>query len=220
MSLIRVAIVADNRLFGEGLQRIVGAESSYLVVAAIDRETLRRKSLRQASPDVVLIDTRTSGALSLCAEFGRQAARPCVIVVGAPQDDDWAVSALESGARGILTESAGSEELVKAIRVVNDGQVWALKHVIARIVERMAALADATRRQRTLLTHRLSPREQEILQHAVEGLSNQEIAKRLLISEATVKAHLGQIFQKLGVKRRAQLASLYHRLLSPPASTD
>ena len=216
--MIRVAIVTDNRLLCEGLERIVVSEPSLLVVAAVDRETLLKKPLGQASPDVVLLDSRLHGALPLCAEWRRQGPRPSAILLGADMDPDWAADALQAGARGVLGEQAGSQEMMKAICVVHDGQIWVLKRVVSRIVDRMTVLADAARVHQARLAQRLSRRELDIVRHVASGESNHEIADRLAISEATVKAHLTRIFQKFALRSRAQLAALYHRSL--PRSQD
>lgn len=177
-----------------------------------------REAVKTASPQILLADVRIEGALVLCAEIRRNGSRPWTILMGAESDDDWAMRALEAGARGILAKTACGDDLIKAIRVVHGGEIWARKSVMARIVETLATLTGAVRAEQTLLSDRLSLREREIVQHAAGGLSNTEIASRLGISGATVKAHLTHIFQKLGVRDRGQLAARYHRSLRPSSS--
>jgi DNA-binding NarL/FixJ family response regulator len=135
-------------------------------------------------------------------------------MLGAETDDDWAVRALVSGARGVLEKDAGTEDLRKAIAVVDAGEIWARKEVVARIVEKMTGLAGPADEEKAQMVSRLSAREQEIVFDAANGLSNKEIAEHIAISQATVKAHLTKIFQKLKVRDRAQLAALYHRSFS------
>ena len=127
-------------------------------------------------------------------------------------DEAWAVEALVAGARGVLSRDARSEELIKAIRLVHEGQIWARRQTIEAWAERIIVGAPGAVRI-AALEQGLSSREKEVLRHAATGLSNKELAERLAISEATVKVHLTHIFQKLGVRGRAELAAVYHGLL-------
>jgi DNA-binding NarL/FixJ family response regulator len=206
---IRVAILADSRLFCEGLRRICATDASLIVVGEASLATAR-EIIRTSTPDILLADGRIDGILTLCRELRRDKARPWAILLAVESDDDWAMRVLEAGARGILTKTATAEDFVKAIHVVHEGQIWASKTVMALIVEALATLARETEATQTLLVQRLSSREQAIAQHAGSGLSNQEIANRLNLSEATVKAHLTSIFRKFGVRDRAQLIARYH----------
>ncbi len=215
-SLIRIVILDDSRLFREGLRHLLTADPSLVVVGDGDGAAVR-DLLRTASPDILLADIRVEGALALCAELRHAGARPWVILLGADADDDSAVKVLEAGARGILAKSAGAEHLMKAIRFVHEGQIWAGKRVVARLVEELATRSELSQAEEALLAHRLSPREQELVQQAAGGLSTEEIADRLAISQATVKAHLTSIFQKLGVRDRVQLIARYRRSLQPTA---
>jgi DNA-binding NarL/FixJ family response regulator len=213
MLSIRIAILSDDRLLGEGLQRIIAGEPSFVVVGEGDRAVFGRP-LRAARPQVVLVDSRMEGALALCAELRREGA-PAVIFMAGQGDDAWVMSALEAGARGILAKSARADDLVKALRVVSEGQVWAPRHVMAGWMEHRATASAAVRAGEPILKQRLSDRERQVFRHAAMGLSNKELAKRLAISQATVKAHLTSIFQKLGLRGRAELAAAYHGMLPP-----
>jgi DNA-binding NarL/FixJ family response regulator len=214
-SPIRVAILADSRLCCEGLRRICAADASLVVVGEASLATAR-EVIRITTPDILLADGRIDGILTLCREVRRDKARPWMILLAAESDDDWAMRALEEGARGILTKTATAEDFVKATHVVHEGQIWASKTVMARIVEALATLSQETEAMQALLVQRLSSREQAIVRHAGSGLSNQEIAERLNLSEATVKAHLTNIFRKLGVRNRAQLTARYHQTAEVP----
>jgi len=213
---IRVAVFSDDRLFSEGLLRILAAEPS---VTAVDRSGERAAALprRPIGSDVMLLDSRLEGALEVCAAL-RNVDGPAVILVAAPDDEVWAEQALGTGARGLLAKSARSDTLLQAVRVVQAGGVWAPREVMARCIERLTAPLPAHRGAENVL-HRLSRREREVFRHAASGLSNKELAERLAISRATVKAHLTQVFQKLGVSGRAHLAAVYHGLAPMPART-
>jgi DNA-binding NarL/FixJ family response regulator len=207
--VIRVAILSDSRLFCEGLRRILSADSSLVVVGEAKRDT-GPEVAHANSAHILLADARDDGTL-LYREVRRDSARPWVILLTSDADEDRAVRALEAGARGILLKAASPEHLIKAIRVVHEGQIWAGKTVMARLVETLFTRSNSALATETLLAQRLSRREQEIVKHTASGLSNQEVADRLRISEATVKAHLTHIFVKLGVRDRAQLTALYYR---------
>jgi DNA-binding NarL/FixJ family response regulator len=207
----RIAILSDDRLLGEGLLRIIAGEPSFVVVGEGDRAAFGRP-LRAAGPQVLLVDSRMEGALALCAELRREGG-PAVIFMAAQGDDAWAMSALEAGARGILAKSTRAEDLIKAVRVVSEGQVWAPRHLLAGWMEHRARASTAVRAGESILKQRLSDREREVFRHAAMGLSNKELARRLAISQATVKAHLTSIFQKLGLRGRAELAAAYHGML-------
>ena len=211
MGAIRVAIVGDDRLFRDGLQQILGTDPSFLV-------TDDKESVSIANVDVTLVDARSD---HLIAENTiPTGGRPHVVVVNVPDDDAWAADALSAGVRGILERSDGAADLLKAIRVVHDGGIWARRRWLIACVKR----AVYTRHEPTpagmpsTLDQRLSKREREVFRHAATGAANKELADRLAISEATVKAHMTRIFQKLGVTGRAELAATYYGLRTPEST--
>ena len=211
MSSIRLAILSDSKLVREGLRRILESEPSFSVVGDDDGTRLGLL-LQETSPHILLADGRMEGGINLIRR--ETPSRPWVIVLAAENDDDWAVRALVSGARGVLEKGAGPEDLQKAIVVVHAGEIWARKEVVVNIVEQMTGLAVSRDEEKAQMVSRLNAREQEIVSDAANGLSNKEIAAHMAISQATVKAHLTKIFQKLKVRDRAQLAALYHASFS------
>jgi len=211
MNTVRVAVLSDDRLFCEGLLRIIGDER-FITVVGHGEEAALRPALRAAGPDVLLVDSRLAGALGLCAALKREGG-PAIVLVAADDGDDWGMGALVAGARGILAKSARPEDLVKAVRVVHEGQIWARRHLMA---EWMAQVPEATTGPAGEgMIGQLSQRESEVFRHAAAGLSNKELADHLAISQATVKAHLTSIFQKLGLRGRTGLAAAYHGLTLP-----
>ena len=206
---VRVALLSESALFRSGLHRLLGSDPSFLVVAELTAPPVR-DLLRSCLPHILLVDVQTAGALEICREFPLNGVRPWVILAGADRDERWAVEALKTGARGILSKGATVESLLKAVRVVHQGEVWASKRVIALTVEELAARSVNPPVSKLDFGERLSGREQEIVHLIVGGLSNLEAANRLGITEATVKAHLTRIFRKLALRGRAQLAARYH----------
>jgi DNA-binding NarL/FixJ family response regulator len=162
---------------------------------------------------VLLIDARSRGAEDLCVAL-EQDGGPPIVCVGLGEDGISALGALGAGARGVLFKSAPPEDVTKAIHVVLNGGIWAPRQVL------VAACLSQRPRSSALpaLDRRLTPREMEVLRHAAAGLGNRELAFTLAISEATVKAHLTSIFQKLGLSGRARLAAAYHGIVSPTPS--
>jgi two-component system, NarL family, response regulator LiaR len=213
---IRIALLSDSVLFRSGLRRLLGADGSFLVVGEITAPPMR-EVLRSSVPQILLVDAQIAGALEICRELRLNGVRPWVILAGADRDERWAVEALKTGVRGILPKSATVENLLKAIRVVHQGEVWASNRVVALTVSEWAARSVNPGAGKLAFRERLSAREQEIVHLVVDGLSNLEAASRLGITEATVKAHLTHIFQKLALRGRAQLAARYHGRLSAPS---
>jgi DNA-binding NarL/FixJ family response regulator len=213
---IRIALLSDSALFRSGLRRLLGSDRSFLVVGEITAPPIR-EILRNSVPQILLVDAQTRGALEICRELRLNGVRPWVILAGADGHEGWAVEALKTGVRGILPKSASVENLLKAVRVVHQGEVWASNRVIALTVAELAARSVNPRAGKLAFGERLSAREQEIVHLVVDGLSNLEAATRLGITEATVKAHLTHIFQKLALRGRAQLAARYHGRLPAPS---
>lgn len=213
--LIRVALVSESALFRSGLRSILGAYPTFSLVGEASALPVR-ELVRASNPHILLVDAQIVGALTVCAAFRQNGMRPWVILAGADGDDTWAVHALKSGARGLLTKSATVETLIKAVRVVHQGEVWASHRALTMAVEELAVRSVSALPPDPAIRGRLSQREQDIARLIASGLSNQEVANRLHITEATVKAHLTHIFQKLTLRGRGQLAALYYRSLSPP----
>ena len=212
-SHIRVAVASDDTLLCD-LLRVIGAEMSFRIANVTDAAALR-VDMRTARPEVLLLDSRVPGALELCWAL-KSDGRPAVIFfMAGPDDDLFAVAALDAGARGIVARTCAAEELAKAVRVVHDGQIWARRQVLEARLEHLVQSAAVPGMADPSLDERLSHREQEVFRHAAAGLSNKELAHTLLISQATVKAHLTSIFQKLGLRGRTELAAAYHGIGRP-----
>jgi DNA-binding NarL/FixJ family response regulator len=206
LSIIRVAIASDNRLFSDGLVQALAVRADLAVTTCDPAKEPSLDRLARAY-DVVLLDATSMGAWP---RLGSIPDRGVVIFVNAPDDDAWAGAALSAGARGILTRSATPEELVSAIHVAREGGIWARRRWLNDCVRLAVGNARHQLAARDIVDTRLSRREREVLTHAATGISNKELAARLAISEATVKVHLTRIFQKLGISSRAALAAAYH----------
>ena len=187
---IRVAIADDHALFRQGLRSLLTLRAEMTVVAEADRVDALHPMLADVACDVLLLDLQMDR--SSVADIGQLASQTRVIVVTASEHPEDALSAIRAGASGVVFKRFAVETLVDAIRTVADGHVWV-----------MPSLHGAEAVEPPL--EPLTAREREIVRHVALGLRNAEVAARLTISEDTVKTHLNNVFQKLGVRDRVQL---------------
>ncbi|HEX6022429.1 MAG TPA: response regulator transcription factor [Solirubrobacter sp.] len=190
---IRVLLADDQRVVREGLGTLLGLlDGIELVATAADgQEALALAA--QHEPDVVLMDLRMPRMDGI--EAIRRLSVPAIALT-TYADDASVLGALRAGARGYLTKDAGAEDIRAAVEAVARG-----KAVIDPAVQHhvVAAVSEPPEP-----SHDLTPREAEVLQLIAQGLTNAEIAERLVVSNATVKSHVNHIFAKLGVRDRAQ----------------
>ena len=141
-----------------------------------------------------------------------------VIVLTAAGDDRDLVRAMRLGARGIVLKESAIDLLVKSIHRVHAGEIWLDGHMTAKVISVFSATPKSGARSEKPL---LSDREMEVVQLVAQGFQNKEISKKLFISEQTVKNHLHNIFDKLGVSDRLELAlyAIHHRLIDKPDGT-
>ena len=209
---VRIALLSDDRLFCDGIATLLHSDAAFSI--AVYDSVGRLEFAARANPvDVLLVDSRVENAVEIA---GAGAFAPASLLIAAPDDPAWCGDALCAGVSGVLPKHAGGQTLISAVRAVADGSVWAPRRVMAECIRHLVSESMARRDGAATLDRHLSRREREIFTHAAAGLGNKEIAMRLVIGEATVKAHLTSIFQKLGVRGRAELAALYHGLA--PAS--
>jgi DNA-binding NarL/FixJ family response regulator len=224
---IRLAIVDDQPLVRAGFRMILATQPDLEVVgeAGDGAEAVRlvtRLRASGAAPDVVVMDIRmpildgVSATRQLCVD----GAAPRVIVVTTFDTDEEAFAALQAGASGFLLKNAPPEELLAAIRVVASGDAVVAPRITRRLLERCAGQLAPPRsgnvRQGRL--DQLTDREREVLLLVAQGLSNAEIAERLVLAEATVKSHVGRMLTKLGLRDRVQAVVLaYETGLVRPA---
>ena len=204
---IRVLVVDDNGLFRDGLVGLLSRLPDIDVVGAAGsgEEAVRRSPVLR--PDVVLMDIAMPGAGGV--EAARQilevvpGVAVCMLTVSEQEHDLFA--AIRAGARGYLAKSVELDVLASAIRTLNEGGALVSPHLARDLLDAFAQFSPPTR---DAATDKLTPREREILALVGRGMSNPEIADRLVIAENTVKVHLRNILDKLQVHSRAQAAAI------------
>ncbi|MDA0165595.1 response regulator transcription factor [Solirubrobacter ginsenosidimutans] len=199
--MIRVLLADDQRVVREGLGMLVGLlEGIELVATAADGEEALALAAEH-NPDVVLMDLRMPRMDGIEA-IRRLAARgTSAIALTTYADDASVLGALRAGARGYLTKDAGADEIRAAVEAVARGEA-ALDPAIQHHV--LAAVSAPVEPGLPDAPDDLTPREVEVLQLIAAGLTNTEIADRLVVSAATVKSHVNHIFAKIGARDRAQ----------------
>jgi DNA-binding NarL/FixJ family response regulator len=201
-AVIRVLLADDQRVVREGLGTLLGLlEGIELVGTAADGEEAVALAAAH-DPDVVLMDLRMPrvDGIEAIRRLAERGERPRAIALTTYADDASVLGALRAGARGYLTKDAGADEIRAAVEAVARGEA-ALDPAVQHHV--VAALAGDTAPAREL-PDGLTPREAEVLELIAAGLSNTEIAERLVVSAATVKSHVNHLFAKAGVRDRAQ----------------
>ena len=207
--MIRVLLVDDEELVRTGLRMILDSEPDLTVVgdAADGVEALAR--LRELAPDVVLMDIRMPRMDGLEATRRMVTGSDAKVVVLTTFDlDEHVYAALAAGASGFLLKDAPATQLVHAIRVAAAGDALLAPSVTRRLIARFAESRISARPR---LPADLTPRETEVLTLLAEGLSNTEIAQRLVVGDATVKTHVARVLAKLGVRDRVQAVVLAYR---------
>jgi DNA-binding NarL/FixJ family response regulator len=204
---IRLLIVDDQELIRTGLRLFLQTRDDLEVVGEAadgDEAIALAGALR---PDVVLMDIRMRRMDGVEATARLMAAGieppPRVLVLTTFELDEYVFGALRAGAAGFLLKDASRERLVEAIRVVHAGEALLSPSITRRLIEDYATRTDPIVPPTALLAE-LTPREREALGLVAQGLSNSEIAARLVVTEATVKSHVGSLLAKLGLRDRVQ----------------
>ncbi len=198
---IRVVVADDQQIVREGFTALLETQADITVVgsAADGEEAIRVCGEQQ--PDVVLMDVRMPGVDGI--EATRALAGTKVIILTTFDLDDYVYDALSAGASGFLLKDAGAERLFEAVRVVAAGEALLAPAVTRRLIAEFARQRPRVRPTPERLSE-LTPRETEVLRLIAEGLSNLEIADRLVLSDETVKTHVSRVLFKLGLRDRTQ----------------
>ena len=201
----RIAIVEDHPLFRDGLVQCLEAEDDLDVVGVWGDEPVDPATILAADPDAVVMDVELPGASGIELTRALRAERPqlAVVLLTGHADSDLLFGALQAGAAGYLLKHTPPEEVVSTLRTVAAGGHVLTPEGAARILRAFGERGDGEARERL---ERLSPREEEVLRLLATGESNRQLAKRLFVSEETIKSHVASIFRKLEVSDRTRAA--------------
>lgn len=207
MSPIQILIADDHPIFRDGLKRLLESEPDLRVVGEACDGIEAIELVKKLAPEILLLDLampRLAG-LEALRELSTKTLPVRVILLTAAAEKQQIVEALQLGARGVVLKDSATQILLKSIRAVMDGEYWVGRESVSNLVQYLRNLIDSSppvpRRR-----YGLTPRELEIISAVVAGYANREIAEHFRISEDTVKHHLSNIFDKLGVSTRLELA--------------
>ena len=207
---IRVVLADDHPIVRDGLRKLLTLEEDIVVVgeASDGREVLQ--VVQEKEPDVVILDLRMPNldglsALQALQQLNKKAK---VIILTASEDKNEFVQAMKLGCSGIVLKQTAPELIIKSIRKVYAGEIWLDSHTTAAVMRQFSSpgemMGGGTGKSRERSP--LSQREREIVSLVAQGYKNKEMAEKMFISEQTVKNHLHNIFDKLGVSDRLELA--------------
>jgi DNA-binding NarL/FixJ family response regulator len=201
---VGVLIVDDDKLMRAGLRAVLSSDEGIEVVGEAGDGRAAIDSARRLAPDVVLMDVRMPEMDGITATREvLEAAPDCrVVIVTTFEEDDYVFGGLAAGASGFLLKRTGPEELIAAIHTVAGGEALLSPSVTRRVIERMAREPGVEPQEARL--EELTDREREVLELIAAGLTNAEIAERLVIEESTVKTHVKRVLMKLDLRDRVQ----------------
>jgi DNA-binding NarL/FixJ family response regulator len=204
--MTRVLIADDQALVRVGLRKILEAESDLAVVGEAEDGHGAAFEARRLSPDVVLMDIRMPvlDGIEATRRIVSASASTRVLVLTTFGLDTYVYEALHAGASGFMLKDAPPEEIVAAVRLVANGEALLAPAVTRSVIEEFVRREPPAPSSPPTAVQELTPREREVLDLLVEGLSNPEICQRLVITEATAKTHVARILQKLGLRDRVQ----------------
>ncbi len=210
MSKVRILIVDDEKLIRQGLRTLLELESDFEVVgeAANGREAI--KKFEELRPDIVLMDVRmpemngVEATRAICTTYEEAK----IIILTTFNEEEFLFEGIRAGATGYLLKDVSSDELSQAIRVVKSGGAMIQPEVATSLLKEFSSLE---RRPRERAEIALTEREKEIVRLIAKGMTNAEIAKKLFLSEGTVKNYITAILQKTGAKNRATLIEISRR---------
>ncbi len=215
---IRVLLVDDSELVRTGIKAVLAAHGRPMITVAGEAGSVATavSECARLKPDVILLDIRLpdGSGLDACRTIAQNQPDVRIVVLTSFSNDSFVYEAITAGARGYLMKEVDPAGLVQAILDVAEGKSILDPDATARVM-RLVRAQTATTTNEELAA--LSPQERRVLALVAEGKTNKEIGERLSLSDNTVKNYLGNVFEKLQVKRRSQAAAIYVQS-NPPAS--
>jgi two-component system, NarL family, nitrate/nitrite response regulator NarL len=215
-TVIRILVAEKQQISRSGLHSLLSLQPDFDVIAVASTETQAIKLVCDLQPDVLVLDEALSAVLSQTSKNGNRkdrAGAPASVVLGSLSEKINLSGMFRAGARGVVLRDLTGELLIQSIRSVAKGRYWAVEKEADDLATAIRALGKHV--GVSVPAYGLSPREMDVIRAIVVGKSNHEIAAKLGISEATVKHHLTNIFDKVGASTRLELAlfSMHHGLV-------
>jgi two-component system nitrate/nitrite response regulator NarL len=200
---IRVVVADDHPLVLDALEALLTLEEDIEVVARCRDGAEAVKAVERYGPDVLILDLRMPGTdgLSTLRSLHMSESQTRVIVFAGAVGDRELVECLRLGVRGVVLKEMAPSMLVQCVRKVHEGDVWVEKRSVTQAVDLLLRREAGSRE----MAEKLTPREIEVVRLVVSGLRNKEIARRLTVTEGTVKVHLHNVYAKVGVNSRLAL---------------
>ena len=217
---VKIVVADDHEVVRAGFAALLDTQPDFTVVGTASDGAEAVKICRELRPNVVLMDVRMPGTdgIEATRQLTADANGPHVIILTTFDLDEYVYDALRTGASGFLLKDVTGERLFDAVRVVAAGEALLAPAVTRRLISEFARLRPAAPAPPAAVAE-LTPRETEVLRLLAEGLSNPEIADRLVITEETVKTHVSRVLRKLALRDRAQAVVLaYESGLVRPGS--
>ena len=214
---VRIVLADDHQLFRDALKQLLDAEADFVVVGeAGDGEEAVAQTL-QHEPDILLLDVAMPNAngMQVLEQIAAASRTTRIIMVTGTVEEEALRRALHLGARGFVLKESGAMQLLESIRVVHGGDYFVGRECMEDLVSAVRGRGIAeTKASRSKRDFGLTLRERQIVSAVVDAYQNKEIAEKFAISEKTVKHHLTNIFNKVGVSNRLELAlfAVHHRL--------
>lgn len=202
METIRILVVDDHKVVRQGFCSLLELEPDLKIVGEAGSGAEALAMLDTISPDLLLLDVRLPdlGGAQVCRQATAKHPQLAVLMLTAISHGPEVLECIEAGAKGYVLKDVDASELIKTIRAVHRGESVLDPHVTEAVLERVR-----DDRRGATSGERLTEKEQEIVRLMAQGLTNKEIGQRLFLSPNTIKAHISEIMQRLGVKRRAEV---------------
>jgi len=203
---VRIVIADDQQIVRDGFAALLDSQPDFMVVGTASDGEAATDVCRSLQPDVVLMDVRMPGTdgIEATRRLAEGADPPRVLILTTFDLDEYVYDALRAGASGFLLKDVTAERLFDAVRIIAAGDALLAPNVTRRLISEFARQRAASTAAVIPRLDQLTRRETEVLQLLAEGLSNPEIAARLVVTEETVKTHVSRVLRKLGLRDRTQ----------------
>ena len=200
---LRLVLADDHPVVLGGLEQLLDAEVGFEIVATAGDGVAALAAVRRERPDVLVLDIRMPrlDGLGVLRELRDEGPPTATVLLTAGLDEEEVLEAVRLGVRGVVLKEMAPAVLVECLRAVGQGEVWIERRLVTRALDKLMVRHDGQREAAAVLTGR----EIDLVRQIARGLRNKEIARQLGITEGTVKVHLHNIYQKLGIDGRLAL---------------